>query len=171
MQTRHTWRFAQLLVCQFKQLSKTHASHFSWFTLISAHSFTLLVTPYPPTQCETEHLTSSTVPWMMLLPSGIRMPPRMANNAPKTAPAISPHLLLQQPMVVCVSLRLIPTVRPSVCLAACSPSVSVFVKCAIMCSSSTGRLYHQRRWQSSRGQVKVQTPLAVTQGPLMKKVM
>lgn len=60
------------------------------------------------------------------------MPPRMATTAPNTAPAKSPHLLLQQPMVVCVSL--LPSVHPSVCLAACSPSVSVFVVCASMCS-------------------------------------
>ena len=73
---------------------------------------------------ETEHHTFSTVPRMMLFPTGMRTPPRMATTAPITAPAMSPDSLLQQPMVLCV----FPSVRLCecfVCLAAGSPSVSV----------------------------------------------
>ena len=64
--------------------------------------------------------TFFTVPSMMLFPTGMRMPPRTASSAPITAPAISPHSLLQQPMVVCVSLRLTVCLPP--CLPACLPA-------------------------------------------------
>lgn len=90
-------------------------------------------------QAENETHTLCTVPWMMLLPTGIRMPPRIATAAPNTAPAMSPHLLLQHPMAVHVSLL---PVCLSVCLSAgCLPSVSVCARGAC-CSSFVSRQQH-----------------------------
>lgn len=144
MQTRHTWLSAQIFPCQFEQIFKNARLSFLLVHLdLCAHIHTL----YPLTQGETEHHTFSTVPAMMLFPSGIRMPPRMATTAPNTAPAISPHLLLKQPMVECFSLRL----RPYVCLSAWQPvlllSLCVCVECAVMCSLS---VFVSRQQQQQR---------------------
>lgn len=127
MQTRHTWLSAQIFPCQFEQIFKNARLSFLLVHLdLCAHIHTL----YPLTQGETEHHTFSTVPAMMLFPSGIRMPPRMATTAPNTAPAISPHLLLKQPMVECFSLRL----RPYVCLSAWQPVLLLSLcVCGVCC--------------------------------------
>lgn len=111
---------------------------------------------------------------MMLFPSGIRMPPRMATAAPSTAPVSSPHLLSQHPMVVCVPRR--PTVRLSVCLCAWQPVLRlplVFLLCAISCCLSVFVQQQKRHRQAVSseelaqrlrpGKGTVQTRLAATQ--------
>lgn len=129
-------------------------SIFSWFTLISTHTHTLTpshthtlsltrsVTPYPLSQGETELHTVSTVPWMMMSPTGKRMPPRMATSAPTTAPAISPHLLLQQPMAVCVSL--LPLRLPVSWL-------PVLLSLCVACAAAWLRLCSRQREDSGTG--------------------
>lgn len=133
-----------------------------------------LTLPNPPNwQLESELRTCSTVPWMMIFPTGISMPPRMATTAPNTAPAISPHLLLQQPMVVC--LPFLPTVRlslfsrlldlllsPSVFARVCSYVRLAYVQVPAAAAAQSS-LHQPRSWQSSWGQVKVHTPPAGTQ--------
>lgn len=108
------------------------------------HTLTRSVTPYPLSQGESELHTCSTVPWMMWSPTGKRMPPRMATTAPNTAPAISPHLLLQQPMVVCLSLlplrvpvSWLPVLPVSVCVACAAVWLCV-------CVPGSGRKQHRQ---------------------------
>lgn len=156
MKTRQPLLSAQILVYQLNQLSKAQASRISFLLNhleLGAHNHTYSVAPYPPTRDETEHHTFFTVPSMTLFPTGIRMPPRMATAAPNTAPAISPHLLLQQPMVVCFSFRTtacLPGSLFSFCLRVCGVCWCVQFICVCVClcpsrgGSRTGRLYHQR---------------------------
>lgn len=166
MKIRHTCLSAQLLVYQLKQLSKAHASHFSWFTLISkyTHTFSPSVTPCAPTQrwnCAPYLIHCSlndTVPQGNEDASqdGYRRPKHSSGYQPATSVKAS-HGGVRFPPSYCTSVCL------PACLAACSPSVSAFVVCVLVFSaclclcpgSSAGRLYHHGIWQSSQGQVKV----------------
>lgn len=97
----------------FWSILPNRASHFSWFTLISlTHSlpFCHSLRSSPP--------TFFTVSSMIMSPTGMRMPPRMVTRAPNTAPAISPHLLLQHPMAWCVRFPSFQPCEPA-CLPAC----------------------------------------------------
>lgn len=170
MRIRHTCLSAQLLVYQLKQLSKAHASHFSWFTLISiyAHTFSPSVTPCAPTQrwnwapyllhCS----LNDTVPHgdEDASQDGYRRPKHSSGYQPATSVTAS-HGGVRFPPSDCTSVCL-PACLPgslfSFCLCVCGVCVLVFSACLCLCpGSSAGRLYHHRIWQSSQGQVKVQT--------------
>lgn len=177
--TSHTWLSAQILVYQLNHLSKTHASRISFLLIhleLGAHTHTLThsVAPYPPNP------RWNWAPYLLHCPLNDAVPhwdknasqdgyqrPKHSSGYQPTPSVTAAHggvlfppydRLSAWQLVLLLSLCLWCGFVCAVYMCVCVPAEAAVAQegCTI-----------RRNWQSSRGQIKVQTPLADTQGPLM----